>query len=198
MNLKILTSDWRGPSPEARRDVVYAVGQVTMAPDWDPRPVCGGGIHYAEKPTDYMPVAPVGGHLVEVEPVGVTVPVGRDKRKSQGVRIVREIVAIPTPDEEPDAGVRRWVAERIPAERLTRLLTPDEEPDVGVRWRVAERIPAERLTRLLTPDEEPDVGVRWRVAWRIPAERLTRLLTPNEEPDADVRWRVAERMEARP
>jgi len=163
MKLKLVSADWTG----VYRDGTYAVGQVTMAPDWNPAPVCGGGIHYAEGPDDYMPEPGPGDHLIEVEPVGETVRVDRNKSKAQGIRVVREITRIPTPEEEPDAGVRRWVAEQIPSERLDRLLTPAEEPNAWVRWQVAYCIPAEKLDRLLTPAEEPDEGIRWQVAHRI-------------------------------
>ena len=74
---------------------------------------------------------------------------------------------VPTPDEEPDAHLRRFIANQIPVERLGRVPTPDEEPDVGVRWRIACLIPAERLERVPTPEEEPDGEVRWEIARRI-------------------------------
>jgi len=167
MNLKLVSDTWTGVHWQARQDVTYAVGKVTMAPDWDPRPVCGGGIHYAEGPCDYMPEPASNGHLIEVEPVGETVRIDNGKSKAQGIRVIREITRVPTPEEEPDAGVRWWVARRIPTDRLDRLLTLEEEPDAKVRQRVAERIPTDRLDRLLTLEEEPDAWVRQWVAERI-------------------------------
>ena len=47
---------------------------------------------------------------------------------------------VPTPDEEPDARVRRKIANRIPAERLERVPTPEEEPDADVRREIAYQI----------------------------------------------------------
>ncbi|MFH1973053.1 MAG: hypothetical protein ABIK13_00380 [Patescibacteria group bacterium] len=194
MNLKLVSAEWTGVHKKARKDVTYAVGQTTMAPDWDLAPECGGGIHYAEEPDDYMPDRVPNARLIEVEPVGETVRIDNGKSKAQGVCVIREITRIPTPEEEPDAEVRQRVAKCIPTERLDRLLTPAEEPDEGVRWRVAKCIPAERLDRLLTSGEELDEGVRHRVASRIPADRLDHLLTPDEEPDAWVRRMVALRI----
>ena len=101
---------------------------------------------------------------------------------------------VPTPEEEPDVGVRWWIACLIPAERLGRVPTTDEEPDAETRLRIARRIPANRLERVPTLNEEPDVGVRLRIALRIPAERLERLPTPEEEPDARVRRWIANRI----
>jgi len=194
MNLKLVSDTWTGVHEKARKDVIYAVGQVTMAPDWDPRPVCGGGIHYAEKPNDYMPDPTPGSHLIEVEPVGKTVRIGGNKTKAQGIRVVREITHILTPEEEPNTDVRWCVAWRIPDDKLDRLLTPACEPSAGVRREVASRIPAEKLDHILTLEEEPDAEVRWQVTLRIPAERLDHRLTPEEEPDVSIRLQVSLRI----
>jgi len=194
MKLKVVTSDWTGVHEDARQDVVYRIGEITEAPDWDPEPECGGGLYYAEGLWDYLPETPEGGHLLEIEPVGEVVRVENNQSKTNRLRVIREITAVPTPDEEPDAGMRRLVAGCIPAKRLDHLLTPDEEPDATVRWHVASRIPADRIDRLPTSDEEPDEYVHWCLAERIPVDRLDHLLTPNEEPDADIRLSVAARI----
>ena len=171
MNLKVVSSVWTGTHEAARQDVRYAVGEITRAPDWDPRPVCGGGLHYAADPGDYLPNIPDGGHLLEVEPVGDSVRVmegGVPKSKCAALRVQREILSVPTPEEEPDWEVRMTIAERIPAERLERVPTPEEEPDEYVRRRIAYRIPADRLpARVPTLDEEPNASVRRRIAERI-------------------------------
>jgi len=194
MNLKVVSANWTGTHPDARQDVVYRVGEITEAPDWNPKPKCGGGLHYAETPFDYLPEAPEDGHLLEVEPVGEVVRIEGEKSKTNRLLPVREITAIPTPAEEPDVGMRQLVAGCIPANRLDHLLTPDEEPDAIVRWWVASRIPAERLDRLPTPEEELDAGIRLSVAKRIPVDRLDHIPTPAEEPDADVRRMVEKRL----
>jgi len=194
MNLKVVSANWTEPHLDARQDVVYRVGEVAECPDWDPEPECGGGLHYAATSLDYLPETPEGGHLLEVEPVGEVVRVENNQSKTNRLRVIREITAVPTPDEESSAAVRWYVAGCIPAKRLDHLLTPDEEPDASVRWYVAARIPIERIDHLHTPDEEPDATVRWKVAERIPAKRIDHLLTPEEEPDEDVRQVIEERL----
>ena len=47
---------------------------------------------------------------------------------------------VPTPEEEPDEGVRRRIALHIPAERLERVPTPEEEPHAPVRRMISLRI----------------------------------------------------------
>ena len=120
--MKLVGPDWTGPTTHARKDVRYAVGEVTMAPDWDPKPECGGGIHYAEGLDDWMPELGAGYHLIEGEPVGPTVRVidyAGAKTKAEGWFTRREIVALLTPDQEPDAYVRRHVAQRRRQHRKT-------------------------------------------------------------------------------
>jgi hypothetical protein len=99
-----------------------------------------------------------------------------------------------TPEEEPDAEVRRLVALHIPEEMLVRVPSQYEEPDSDVRWIVVHRIPEERLTNLLAQDDEPDGEARRVVARRIPVERLKRLPSAAEEPDDVARWIVAKRI----
>jgi len=194
MNLKVVSANWTGVHEDARQDVVYKVGEITEAPDWDPEPKCGGGLHYAANSLDYLPETPEGGHLLEVERVGEVVRVEGEKSKTNRLRVIREITAVPTPEEESSAAVRYWVAKRIPAERIDHIPTPDEEPNEDVRWWMAQHIPAERIDHLPTPDEEPDAKVRYRVASRIPAKHINHLLTPWEEPDEGVRRCVARRI----
>jgi len=194
MNLKLVSAEWTGVHEKARKDVIYAVGQVTMAPDWDPGPVCGGGIHYAEELSDYMPESTNSRRLIEVEPVGETVRIQHNKTKAQGIRVIREITRILTPEEEPDADVRWRVAYQIPTDRLDHLPTPDEEPNARVRQRVACRIPADRLDHLPTQVEEPDVEVRRWVASKIATSRVYSPCTPEEEPAADIRLCVTDRI----
>ena len=113
--MKLVGPDWTGPTPHARKDVRYAVGEVTLAPDWDPAPRCGGGIHYAETPEDWMPELSEGGHLIYGEPVGERVRVvdsSGAKSKAQGWKTLGEITAPLHVQEEPDASVRALVASR--------------------------------------------------------------------------------------
>jgi len=195
MKLKLVSKDWTGVSGEARQDVRYAVGQVTTAPDWNPYPVCGGGIHYAEHRDDWMPEPISCMHLIEVEPVGPTERIEDDKTKAQAVRVLREITAVPTPAEERSSIKREWIASRIPAELLPSAVpTLEQEPDLRTRWCIADRIPRERITAIPTPEQEPSEEVRWHIAGRILADRITAIPTPEQEPDSIVRYRIADRI----
>jgi len=194
MNLKVVTSDWTGVHEDARQDVVCRIGEITECPDWNPEPKCGGGLHYAENSWDYLPETPEDGHLLEVEPVGEVVRIEGEKSKTNRLRVIREITAVPTPDEEPDKFVRCQIAKHIPAKYIDHVLTDFEETEIEVRWQVADRIPAERIEYLPTQDEEPDVGVRLRLAERIPLKCIDHLPTPNEEPDIDIRQTLEHRM----
>ena len=108
MNLKSTRADgtdfWTGK-------LRFDVGAVVMAPDFDPSPDCGGGIHYSAGDDEILIADPVLVRVVEVEPVGETIAfagAGGRKSKAAGVRVVREV-----PLDDPEVRRRplsqRWV-----------------------------------------------------------------------------------------
>ena len=44
---KALEEDWRGSH---KTKVTYEPGSIPAAPDWDPEPECGGGLHFSPRP----------------------------------------------------------------------------------------------------------------------------------------------------
>ena len=120
MYIKIIDTDWRDCHTHT---LTYRVGEVTMAPDWDPHPDCGHGIHYSASLCTALSNTAHNnaGRLVEVEPVGDVVNLV-DKEKAQGVRVLRtltcaEFVATITPDDA-DGWNRRLRAARVGLETL--------------------------------------------------------------------------------
>ena len=140
MNIKIVTHDWRGPSSEARKDVVYAVGEITEAPDWDGGlPVCGGGIHFYAEDGDYLPDIPIDGRFIEIEPIGAVVRVDHNKSKCRAIKTLREIDPMEL-TYDTDCNVR-WVAGgRITDQARLMELTHDTHWYVRLAagWRLKE------------------------------------------------------------
>jgi len=194
MNLKLVSARWTGVHSQARKDVTYAVGQVTMAPDWDPTPVCGGGIHYAEGLSDYMPHPSDDEHLIEVEPVGEIVRVGWNKTKAQGIRVIREITRIPSIRNEPNGKIRVWISARIPPDKIHRILTRKQEPVLAVRAHIIGKILVGRIHKILSEKEEPNERIRKTISDHIPYKHIKKMPSPAEERSPRVRHTIARRI----
>ena len=179
--LKIITADGRGVSPHARPDVTYSVGCVTMAPDWNPEPVCGGGIHYAEMPDDWLPELEAHHIVVEVEPVGETVRICDDKTKAEGVRVLRVIPFEELAEMgEMPISFRIDVVRRVESQATLERLCSDS--DWSVREVVAERVTSQAVLERLCKDS--DWCVRVAAAQRVESQAVLERLC-----DDDI-WRV--------
>jgi hypothetical protein len=77
------------------RPTLYEVGEVVRAPDWDPAPRCGGGLHLSPTTIDALSYSggwPNGVRFLRVRvPIGNIVPLGDDKCKVRMCEVLTEV-----------------------------------------------------------------------------------------------------------
>lgn len=119
--------------------IKYEVGKVITAPDWDPEPRCGGGLHFGEARVSICATLVAPGRSFKVEPIGQVVEISEGKKKAQSLRIVEELdfsklLLMLAKDESMDA--RLAVAENPnTSEQILSEFTEDRS--WSVRWAVA-------------------------------------------------------------
>lgn len=95
-----------GPDLTSHHGTVYPVGETVTAPDYNGRPECGGGLHFAATPAQAVEQsmgAVEGGRWLECE-IDTARAVGVDgKIKAASCRVLREVDAMGRPVETEGA-----------------------------------------------------------------------------------------------
>jgi len=71
--------------------IKYEVGEITTAPDWDPKPYCGGGLHFGEIRVAILHTLGTPGRVFEVQAIGEVVEISPGLRKTRKLRVVKEL-----------------------------------------------------------------------------------------------------------
>lgn len=119
--------------------IKYEVGKVITAPDWDPEPRCGGGLHFGEPGNSICFVSGTPGRAFKVEPIGKVVEIFGGKKKAQGLKIVKELdfsklLLMLAKDENMDT---RIAVAQNPNTIKETLLELAKDISWSVRWTVA-------------------------------------------------------------
>ena len=71
--------------------IKYEVGKITTAPDWDPKPYCGGGLHFGEIRVAIVYTVGQPDRVFEVQAIGEVVEISPGFKKTKKLKVVREL-----------------------------------------------------------------------------------------------------------
>jgi len=140
--------------------IKHEVGTVITAPDWDPTPECGNGLHFGEAGVGIENVRTAPGKVFEVEPIGQVIEISPGKKKAEKLRIIRELnlpQLLSRLAKDEDFFVRKEVAKNPNTSKKT-LSELAKDKNWAVRATIAENPNASKRTlSRLAKDKDEDV-----------------------------------------